>query len=109
MKKLPLLLFSLCILSLASPVFAGLSLPNPLGGTDTFEKLIENITNYIFNIVGILATLMFVIAGIFYLTSAGNPGRIETAKKAAIYAAVGAAIALAGQGLVALIRKIITG
>lgn len=103
----------------ALPVFAGVSLPNPLcpnwDGTGscpancvcTLSGLINNIATYITNIIGILATLMFLIAGILFVISAGNPGRVETAKKAAIYAAIGAAIALAGKGLIEVIKAVI--
>jgi hypothetical protein len=100
--------FSLLILLI--PIFTGaISLPNPLGETDTFEKLVTNITNYIFGVIGALAVLMFVYAGILFVISAGSEEKIGKAKKAAIYAAVGAAIAIAGAGLVATIKQVLQG
>jgi NAD/NADP transhydrogenase beta subunit len=50
---------------------------------------------------------MIIVAGIFYLTSAGNPQRIETAKKALIYAIAGIAIGLAATAIVNIIKNVI--
>lgn len=92
------------------------TLPNPLcldpdkhpeNCVQDFPALIKKITAYVSGVIGILATLMFVIAGILFVTSAGNPGRIETAKKCAIYAGVGLGIALAGAGLIAVITAVV--
>lgn len=92
----------------ANSAYAQIFLPNPLSA-GSFLELIENITAYISTVVGALAVLMFIISGIVFLSSAGNPGKIEQAKKIAIYAAVGTAIALAGQGLIQLVAFIIGG
>ena len=75
--------------------------------TSTFSDLISNIISYISGIIGVLAVLMFVISGVFFVTSRGDPGRVATAKRIAIYAAVGTAIALLGTGLVEVIRAVI--
>mgnify|MGYP001612895586 CR=1 FL=1 len=117
MKNLVFLILFIVFLVSAGLVSAQLIvIPNPLclggpgpGCVNTFETLIFNITTFIFGIVGSLATVMFIWAGILFVTSAGNPGRIDQARKATIYAAVGAAIAIAGSGLIALVRTIITG
>ena len=108
-KNFIFLLVSVSFLSLAGLALADvITLPNPLY-VNSFQALIVNITNYIFGVVGALATLMFIWAGILFVVSGGNPGKIDQAKKTAIYAAVGAAIAIAGSGLIALINYIISG
>lgn len=92
-----------------------ITLPNPLcpggpgsvGCIDSIPLLIEKITLFVRNVIGGVAILMFVIAGILFVVSAGNPGKIETAKKMAIYAAWGVAIALAGTALVQVIKAVI--
>lgn len=106
MKKFFFLLLILGFLSLAGSA-SSIELKNPLGGTDSFEKLISKITDYVVGVISVLVILMFLIAGILFVISAGNPQRIDQAKKAAIYAAIGAAIALAGKGLIELIKTII--
>lgn len=104
-KNLFFLSILLIFLGFAGPAFA-LQLADPLGGV-TFAGLIAKITGYISSLIAGLAVLMFVWGAILFTVSAGNEGRIATAKKVLIYAAVGAAIALAGGGLVELIKNII--
>src|SRR5581483_3169031 len=102
MKKqyLILLLASVVLVAIGRYVLAdGLVLPNPLclgGGTciDSLGALIASITAFVSTVVGSLAVLMFVVSGIYFVTSAGNPGKIDQAKKIALYAAIGSAIAL---------------
>ncbi|OGZ63272.1 MAG: hypothetical protein A3C58_00240 [Candidatus Staskawiczbacteria bacterium RIFCSPHIGHO2_02_FULL_34_10] len=112
MKKKFILLVALIasgsLLGLTSFALAGtISLINPLGSVNSFTALIVIITTFINGIIASLAVLMFVIAGIFFVTSAGNPEKIGRAKKIAIYAVIGSAIALAGGGLITVIKTII--
>lgn len=113
-----LLLFVIFVsLEFALPVLAGvIALPNPLcpggggaGCISSFPDLISAITTYISAVIGSLAVVMFIWAGILFLTSAGNEGRLGSARKALWWAVIGTAIALAGAGLVAVIRYIIGG
>jgi len=84
------------------------TLTNPLGETNTFAKLLDNIITGVAGVVASLATIMIIIAGILYLTSAGSPERINTAKKALIYAIVGIVIALSA-GAIAIVIKTAIG
>ncbi len=83
-----------------------LGIDNPLA-YDNFEELVEAIANFIFNIALVLAPIMIVIAGFYFLTAAGDPGRVATAKKIILYTLVGFAIILLSRGLVAVIREIL--
>src|SRR3989344_624103 len=112
-----LLFFVLLSVFLGAGNFASaiqLTLPNPLclsgnnadpNCINTFGKLVDKIINYLVNIVGVLAILMFVWAGALFLTSAGNPTQIEKARKALIFAIIGTAIVLAARGLIAAIQE----
>lgn len=84
-----------------------ISLPNPLGSVNDFPTLITNITTYITTVVGALAVLMFVWAGILFITSAMVPGNYEKAKSALWWAVVGLVIALAATGLIQVVRQVI--
>ena len=110
MKKNLILLFVAVIL-LGSSIFvsAQTNLPNPLDPVEDFATLIENIVFYITGLVAGIAVLVFIWAGILYLTSGANPGNVQKANKAVLYAVIGLGIALAGTGLIALIKTIITG
>lgn len=107
-------IFALGLLLAASSVAAQVTLPNPLcsgGGSciETIPALIGNIATYLFNVVGAIAVVVIIWAGILFLTSTGNEARLGTAKKALLYAAIGLAIAMAGTGLIELVKFIITG
>lgn len=112
-----LLVSVLCIGSIgfANPAFAGnVTLKNPLcatgaGGTcvDTFELLITKITTFITQVIGALAVLMLVVAGIFFVLAGANPENVTKAKHIALYAIIGLAISLAGTGLVRVITAVI--
>jgi hypothetical protein len=109
MRNLILLLVSVVLLGLSVFVSAQTNLPNPLGSTGDFATLFNNIATYVSGFIGGLAILVFIWAGILYLTSGANPANVQKANKAVLYAVIGLAIAIAGTGLIALIKFIITG
>lgn len=63
-------------------------------------NIIQNIMNWMLGIIGILGVIGFAIAGVLYLTAAGDDTRIQQAKSAMMYSIIGVIVALAG--LVAL-------
>jgi hypothetical protein len=58
--------------------------------------IIENFAKWILGIFGSLAIIAFAIAGILYITAAGDETRIEKAKKMMTYAIIGIIVALIG-------------
>jgi hypothetical protein len=66
-----------------------------LPGAPIYE-IIKNTMNWILAIVGFIGVIGFAIAGILYLTSAGDETRIEQAKKAMMVAILGVVVALLG-------------
>ena len=104
-KKIAYILASLGLLSLSSVALAQ-SIPNFLG-TDSFCGLLTQIAMGVGEIVGSLGTLMVIIAGIYFLISAGSPERMNTAKKALLYAIIGIVIGLAAVAIVTTIKTII--
>lgn len=113
----PILLFSaVMLIGVGGFAYADtITLTNPLclegagsqGCVETFGQLAEKIIDYLLTVAGALAVLMLVVAGIFFVVSAGDPGRVGQARKIAIYAAVGLVIALGGRGLIAVINQVI--
>jgi hypothetical protein len=86
-------------LSAAAPLVAlaqftapeGTNLPN-----SSILDIVTGIMNWLLIIVGILGVIGFVIAGILYLTAAGDEDQIAKAKKAMIYSIIGVIVALLG-------------
>lgn len=66
-------------------------------GCDTNDQapsVITFILNGVISIVGILAVGMLVVAGQRYITSSGDPGKVQQAKDMIVYSLVGVVIAL---------------
>jgi hypothetical protein len=101
-----LLVFS-SLLLIASPALAQVRIVNPLGGTDNFCKLLTSILSNVAILIGSLATIMIIWSGILFLTSAGSPERIGTAKKSLTFAVIGIAIAVSAGGIVATIKQVL--
>lgn len=73
------------------------------GGTPqgSIIGIIGGTMNWLLAILGFVAIIAFVIAGILYLTSAGDEGQAEKAKNAMTYAIIGVAVALMGYVIIA--------
>jgi NAD/NADP transhydrogenase beta subunit len=65
-----------------------------------YSRPFLNIFTAVAGLVGAISVIMIVIAGIFYLTSAGSPEKMETAKKALTYAIIGMVVAVAAVTIV---------
>ena len=82
------------------------SVTNPLSFT-TVDDLLSKILGFLQSVI-VLLTLIFVVLGaFFYITSAGDSGRIDTAKKFVFYALVGLAIGIAAPAFLRQIYDIV--
>lgn len=100
----------LCILGLSSlsyqPSFAdnvcGSSAPEEVrraagcpetgGNKDELRIVITSILNSIIGVSGLVAAIFVVVGGINYMTSNGDAGKVEKAKKTILYACIGIAV-----------------
>ena len=83
----------------AVPMIASAQFAAPEGTGLPKSSLVGILTsgmNWLLVVVGILGVIGFVIAGILYLTAAGDEGQIEKGKTAMIYSIVGVIVALLG-------------
>lgn len=71
--------------------------------------IITNGMNWLLIIVGILGVIGFVIAGIIYLTAAGDEGQIERGKHTMIYSIVGVIVALIGVVIIKAVQGMLGG
>jgi ABC-type cobalamin transport system permease subunit len=102
-KTVKTILSSATVAILSFPVSAFAQYAQPAGTglpSNSIFKIIQSIMNWLLALVGIFGVIGFAIAGILYLTAAGDEDRINTAKKAMMYAIIGVIVALVG--LVAL-------
>ena len=82
------------------------TIDNPLL-SETFEDLLTAITNAIGLIIGSVAVVMLIIAGFYFLTSSGDPEKIQKAKNFLKYAIIGIVTALVAGPIVELIKWIL--
>ena len=75
----------------------------------TFGTILKTVMNWALGLLGFLAVLAFIIAGIMYITAAGDEDRIASAKKTMTYAIIGLVVALIGYIVVVLISNLIYG
>ncbi|EKE19851.1 MAG: hypothetical protein ACD_8C00096G0004 [uncultured bacterium] len=79
------------------------------GGETTLIDIATGIMNWLLIVVGILGVIGFVIAGILYLTAAGDEGQIEKGKSAMIYSIVGVIVALIGLVIIRAVQGMLGG
>ncbi len=72
-------------------------------GALTIAQIALNTLNFLLSVVGVLAIIMLVVAGIMYLTAAGDEQRIDTAKSMTKWSIIGIAIAL---GSLIIVRQV---
>lgn len=105
-KKIILLYIFIGLFGLASFALAQVTIKNPLSA-ENFGQLLLQIAGAVGLLVGTLGTIMIIVAGIFYLTSAGSPERMKTAKTALVYAIAGIAIGIAATTIVEVIKSVL--
>jgi hypothetical protein len=63
---------------------------------NSIGQILTTVMNWVLGILGIGAIISFVIAGILYLTAAGDEGKTEKAKTMMTYAIIAVVVALVG-------------
>jgi len=92
---------------------AGVCVPlsETVGGLSENEpgEVVVNVMNWLMAILGILAILMIVVAGMLYLTAAGDEKKTETAKNIIMYVVIGVAVALTAYTIVYTVEQLVNG
>lgn len=93
----------------ASPDVSGytLNVPNPVKA-DNLTELLADVANFIFIIAIPIAVIVILISGIRYLLAGGNEDKINSARRALVWAAVGLVIILIGKGIISVIQSLLS-
>ena len=103
MQRLRSFLFSLALLLIsATPAFA--QSPD-LSKVQSFS---QNVIQVLVTLAGLLAAGFFVVGGIGYITSSGNPENLDKSKKTILYSSIGLAIAIAAFVLSNIVTDLAT-
>lgn len=65
------------------------------GNVTQVESFIRNVIKLAAGLAGLVATGFFVVGGFTYITSSGNPERLDKAKQTLIWSGIGLAIVIA--------------
>lgn len=78
---------------------------NPLK-FNTLLEVISGLSNFFFTLAFFLLPIIIVIGGIFFITAAGNPSKIEMGKKIITLGIIGFVITLAAKGFIDLLKNL---
>lgn len=94
---------SLTLLSLlAVPVLA---FAQPQGEIGSLEDFVSKIKTVVWTIFGIIALISFVIAGVLFLSAAGNPEKIAAARNAFLWGVAGVVVGILAFSIVSIIEN----
>lgn len=91
-----------------SPPEGKFCLCNPLKA-ETFEELIDNLINFVFQIAVVLAPLLIIIGGLYVIFAAGDPYKVERGKKIILWTIIGFVIVLLAKAIGGIIRYLLGG
>jgi len=74
---------------------------------ETFADLINAIIKFIFDIALVLAPLLIIIGGFYFVAAAGDAKKIETGKRIILYTLIGFLIIFISRGLVKVIIELL--
>ena len=72
-------------------------------GVDQVRHFIESLMRIVISLAGLIATGFFIVGGLSYITSAGNPVALQRAKRTIFFAGLGLVITIAAFALTGII------
>jgi len=100
---IPLVLILVASLTL---ILANTAYAQSADGIGQVENFIRNVIQAVAGLAGLIATGFFVVGGIGYITSSGNPENLEKSKRTLLYAAIGLAITVGAFVLSRIISEL---
>ncbi len=111
-SKIKALAASASVAALTVPALALAQFQNPQGTnlpSGSVTGIIKNAMNWLLMLVGFLGVIGFAIAGILYLTAAGDEGQIDKAKRAMMYSIIGVIVAIVGLVVIQAAQGLLGG
>ncbi len=107
MTKNKLALISLITLLLPVVALAQISDTPPNVSISSLSDLGDKIANAAWIVFTIIAVILFVIAGISFLTSQGDPEKVKTARQAFIWGVVGIVVAVLAFTIITIVTNLL--
>ncbi len=109
MRRYKSLRFVAIIMALAIPF----ALAHPAlaadGNVVQVENFIRSIIKVVAGLAGLVATGFFVVGGFGYITSSGNPEKLDKSKQTLVWSAIGLAIVIAAFVISNIVTDLATG
>lgn len=100
MNKQKILTGLVSVAILASPVLA---FAQPTGQITSLCTLIQKVESIVWMAFGLIAVISFVVAGILFLTAAGNPEKVAQARTAFLWGVAGVVVGIIAFSIIAII------
>ena len=107
MKKITLTLASLSTLLLPVMALAVSAGSPPDNAINSIQSLINSIQSLMWMAFGGIAVIMFVIAGIKFLTAGGEPEKVQEARGAFMWGVIGIVVGIVAYSIVAVVRNFV--
>jgi predicted small integral membrane protein len=108
MKKTTILSIALLAFLLGTtPVFAQ-TVSATTGGVSQIQSFIQSVIQVLITLAGAVSVGFFVWGGFGYITSSGNPEKLDQSKKTILYSAIGLAIVLGAFVLSSIVTQLAT-
>lgn len=78
------------------------------GEVQQISDFLKSVIQVIASLAGLIATGFFILGGLSYITSSGNPMALAKAKRTLVFAALGLAITIAAFALTGIITNLAT-
>jgi type IV secretory pathway VirB2 component (pilin) len=78
----------------------------PDGGLNTFNTLIQWIVNFLFVGATVLALIFIIWGGIGWITSGGDKGKVDAARKKIVYAVIGLIVTFLAYFILSIIESL---
>ena len=83
-----------------------LGVSGPIASTSDLVQKIMDLISWVAWFIGLAAVIMGLYAGILFITAAGDPAKVVTARNILLYAIVGIAVAVLAFSLVAISKSV---
>lgn len=108
-KKIALVSLSLLLLPVLALAINNPVPTNPTGASFDLNGLITAVLNKLWVIFGAVAVIMFVYAGILFMTAQGAPDKIATARQFFLWGIVGIVVGIIAYSIIAIVGSLVQG
>ncbi len=93
---------------LVLPLVVGAATPSmpDIKGTHDVFTILDNVRNILWAFLAVVVIIMFVWAGIIFVTAEGDPGKVERARSRVLYGIIGLIVAALAGGVFFIVTQL---